>query len=88
MKLERFNNSPKYLYIFAYIFLPIYFCLFDQRLWALCNPSANQAVRFREGGCKKFCVTGHKAGNCRHFERSRNDRSKSTTRRANRQPAV
>jgi len=31
------------------------------------------------GVCKKFCVNGHLAGNCRHFERSRNDRSKSTT---------
>ena len=29
------------------------------------------------GGCKNFCVNGHLAGNCRHFERSSNDRSKS-----------
>ena len=40
------------------------------------------------GGCKNFCVNGHLAGNCRHFERSSNDRSKSTTRRFDRQPAV
>ena len=33
-----------------------------------------------ERGCKKFCVNGHLAGNCRHFERSSNDRSKSTIR--------
>jgi hypothetical protein len=28
------------------------------------------------GGCKNFCVNGHLAGNCRPYERSRNDRSK------------
>ena len=34
----------------------------------------------RKGGCKKFCVNGHLVGNCHYFERSWNDRSKSTTR--------
>ncbi|MFA6064169.1 MAG: hypothetical protein WC736_16385, partial [Gallionella sp.] len=38
-------------------------------------------------GCKKFCVNGHLVGNCRHFERSCNDRSKSITERPDRQPA-
>ncbi|MHB1117413.1 hypothetical protein [Sideroxydans sp.] len=45
-------------------------------------------VQVTPGGCKNFCVNGHLAGNCRHFERSSNDRSKSTTSRFDRQPAV
>ena len=33
-------------------------------------------LNITRGGCKKFCVNGHLAGNCHNFERSEYDRSK------------
>jgi DNA-binding transcriptional ArsR family regulator len=81
------HQSPKLTEAFVPLhFQPADACQFD---WSQEQVELGGVLQhIKVGGCKKFCVNGHLAGNCRHFEMSRNDRSKSLTERPDRQPAV